>query len=110
RHLHYGRVILDTGDAPIEIATGAHETGFIALAGEAAIETAGQRFLLTPYDALYVPRDSALRIAAGAAGCDLAEISAPVANRYPVQFVSFAAVRRDANLHFIAGEPSCERD
>jgi 5-deoxy-glucuronate isomerase len=110
RHLHYGRIILDAGDAPLEIDTGAHETGFVALGGEAAIETAGQLFDLTRYDALYVPRDSAIRITAAAGGCDLAEISAPVANRYPVQFVPFSAVRRDPNLHFTAGEPSCQRD
>jgi len=110
RHLHYGRVILDAGDPSVQIDTGTHETGFVSLGGEAEAETAGQQFTLTPYDALYVPRDSKVRITAGAAGCDLAEISAPVANRYPIQFVPFAAVRRDPNLHFAAGAPSCERD
>jgi 5-deoxy-glucuronate isomerase len=110
RHLHYGRIILDGGDSPMAFDTGTHETGFVSLAGEAAVETAGQSFTLTPYDALYVPRNSPLCITPGAAGCDLAEISAPVANRYPLRFVPFTAVRRDANLHFAAGAPSCERD
>jgi len=110
RQLHYGRVILDAGDAPIEIATGSHETGFIALAGEARVDIGSARYTMAPYDALYVPRDSQVRIAPGGAGCDLAEISAPVSGRYPVQYVPFAEVRRDPNLHFAAGAPSCERD
>jgi 5-deoxy-glucuronate isomerase len=65
---------------------------------------------MTQYDALYVPRDSRLRVVPGGAGCDLAEISAPVTGQYPVQYVPFAEVRRDPNLHFAAGAPSCERD
>ena len=110
RHLHYGRVILEASDAPLAMETGTHETGFLALAGEAMIELAAAQYRLTPYDALYVPRDTALRILPGAAGSDLAEISAPVSGSYPVQFVPFADVRRDPNLHFAAGASSCERD
>src|ERR1035437_7581358 len=122
RHLHYGRIILDAGDPAVEFATGTHETGLIALGGSATVETAAQRFTLTRYDALYVPRDRAVRVTPAvtpavthavnqnAAGCDLAEISAPVTGQYPVQFVAYAEVRRDPNLHFAAGSPSCERD
>jgi 5-deoxy-glucuronate isomerase len=110
RQLHYGRVILDAGDEPLDIETGTHETGFIALAGEAAVEVGAVRYTMTQYDALYVPRDSRLRVVPGGAGCDLAEISAPVTGQYPVQYVPFAEVRRDPNLHFAAGAPSCERD
>lgn len=110
RHLHYGRVNLDAGDAPLEFGTGTHETAFLALSGEAAIQTGGRSFTLARYDALYVPRDSQVRIAPGSAGCDLAEISAPVTGTYPLQFVGFEEVRRDPNLHFAAGETSCERD
>ena len=104
RHLHYGRIILDAGD----------ETALIALRGSASIEVAAQRFTLAPYDALYVPRDHAVRITPAVThagvGCDLAEISAPVTGQYPLQFVAFADVRRDPNLHFAAGGASCERD
>jgi 5-deoxy-glucuronate isomerase len=110
RHLHYGRVILDKGDAPIEFDTATHETAFLALSGEAIVQVGDVSYNLKTYDALYVPRDSQVRIAAGNAGCDLAEISAPVTGRYPVQHVPFAEVRRDPNLHFAAGAPACERD
>ena len=110
RHLHYGRIILNAGDEPLEFDTDTRETGLIALNGEATVETGGQSFTLTRYDALYVPRDHRVRVAPGSAGCDLAEISAPVTGVYPLQFVAFADVRRDPNLHFAAGGPSCERD
>jgi len=110
RQLHYGRIILDAGDAPLEFSTGAHETGLIALRGRATIEVEAGRYPLAPYDALYVPRDTTVRIRPGDAGCDLAELSAPVEGRYPLQYVPFADVRRDPNLHFAAGASSCERD
>ncbi|MBS1794442.1 MAG: 5-deoxy-glucuronate isomerase [Acidobacteria bacterium] len=110
RHLHYGRVRLAAGDAPFVFETGTHETGFICLNGAAAISAGGENFSLARYDALYVPRDSSVEITPGAAGCDLAEISAAVENRYPLQFVSFEEIRRDPALHFIAGKPPTERD
>jgi 5-deoxy-glucuronate isomerase len=112
RHLHYGRIILSAGDRALEFATGVHETALIALGGSALIEVEAQRFTLTPYDALYVPRDRTVRVIPthNAAGCDLAEISAPVTGQYPLQFVAFADVRQDPNLHFVAGGASCERD
>ncbi len=110
RYLHYGRIILDRGDQPVDFATGTHETGLIALGGSATVAAGGQSFALTRYDALYVPREHAVRVVPGGTGCDLAEISAPVTGQYPLQFVPFADVRRDPNLHFAAGSPNCERD
>jgi 5-deoxy-glucuronate isomerase len=110
RYLHYGRIIQTAADAPLEFETGTHETGLIALNGGATVEAGGQSFTLTRYDALYVPRDHRVRVTPGEAGCDLAEISAPVTGDYPLQFVPFETVRRDPNLHFAAGAPTCERD
>jgi 5-deoxy-glucuronate isomerase len=83
----------------------------VCLIGTAKVTTGGQTFKLSQYDTVYVPRDSSIEVAPeGESGCDLAEISAPVANRYPLQFVSFAAVRSDPTLHLIAGKPPAERD
>ena len=114
RHLHYGRVILDDGGT-IEFSTGERETGLICLRGRAEVRAASQSYPailheLTPYDAIYIPRDSEARVVAGAAGCDLAEISAPVTGSYPLQFVSYANVRQDPALHFTAGAESTTRD
>lgn len=94
-HLHYGRIILSPGDAALSFSTGEHETAFIALGGLATIAAEGGTYDLHHYDALYVPRDCSVEIRPGSGGCDLAEVSAPVARRYPVQFVSFADVQKD---------------
>jgi len=110
QHLHYGRIILDSDDAPITFSTGTHETGLICLRGRARVEAAGRGFDLAPYDAVYIPRDSSVLIASSKEGCDLAEISAPVAGSYPVQFVPFRAVRENTGLHFHTGGPNCRRD
>ncbi len=109
RLLHYGRIILDRGDEPVSFATGDHETGLICLKGAAAVRVEGRDFPFVPYDALYVPRETEVRVTPGAAGCDLAELSAPVAGRYPLQYVSFRDVQADPSLHFRTGGPSAER-
>jgi 5-deoxy-glucuronate isomerase len=110
RHLHYGRIILAAGEPPLTVPTGEHETALICLGGAASIETSGQTRALAKYDGLYVPRDTSFAVTPGPAGCDLAEISAPVSGRYPVQFIPFAAVRQDPGLHFTAGGPAAKRD
>jgi 5-deoxy-glucuronate isomerase len=109
RNLHYGRIILEAGDAPLTFENDALETGLICLNGAATLATRDQIFSLNRYDSLYVPRDSRIEVST-ADGCDIAEISAPVDKQYPLQFVSFADVRKDPSLHFMAGKPPIERD
>lgn len=108
RHLHYGRIILDAGQSS-SFATGEHEVGLVCLKGAATVVADGVEHRLVPYDALYVPRDAQVAVTAGPASCDLAELSAPVAGRHPVQFVSYAAVQADPGLHFKASAPPSER-
>jgi 5-deoxy-glucuronate isomerase len=103
RHLHFGRIVLDASDAPITFSTGERETGFICLNGKAVING----HALGRYDALYLPRDSDVKVSGS---CDIAEISAPVSKKYPVQLVRFADVQKDATLHFHTGGPASERD
>jgi 5-deoxy-glucuronate isomerase len=111
RYLHYGRITLGAGDAPVEFGNNDHETGLICLKGEARVSANDESFELGQYDTVYVPRDSTIRIEARSeAGCDLAEVSAPVAKRYPTQFVSYKDVRQNPKLHLIAGKPPAERD
>jgi 5-deoxy-glucuronate isomerase len=110
RHLHYGRVILAASDAPLSFETGERETGFICLKGAATVAAGGEEHALVPYDALYVPRDSKVRVTPGPSGVDLAEIAAPVEGRHPVQMVRYADVQRDPELHFRTGGPGSERD
>src|SRR2546422_4284276 len=111
RYLHYGRISLEPGDAPISFENDDHETGLICLNGSAKVSTGGETFELSRYDSIYVPRDSIIKVeASGPEGCDLAEISAPVANHYPLKFVAFADIRQNPNLHMTAGKPPAQRD
>jgi 5-deoxy-glucuronate isomerase len=109
RNLFYGRIRIDAGGDPIAFANAGHETGLICLHGSGFIKTHEQTFTVNRYDALYVPRDSQIEVDS-ASGIDLAEISSPVENKYPLQFVNFADVRKDPSLHFVAGKPPTERD
>jgi len=109
QYLHYGRIILDAGQHSA-VDTGTLETGLICLKGEASVSVGGDNFTLRRYDALYVPRDAHFEVTAAAAGCDLAEISAEVATRHPVQFVAYADVQKDSGLHFSAGSDASRRE
>jgi 5-deoxy-glucuronate isomerase len=111
RYLHYGRITLGGGDSPVTFNNDDHETGLICLNGKATIKTDGETFQLDRYDAVYVPRDSEIEVTGDTeAGCDLAEVSAPVDNRYPIKFVAYKEVRQNPRLHLIAGKPPAERD
>ena len=110
RHLHYGRIVLDAGDSPLKFSTADRETGLIVLKGNATVAAGDGSFDVSRYDALYVPRDTAVTVTPGANGCDLAEVAAPVEKKYPLQVVRFADVRKDPALHFTTGGPSSERD
>jgi 5-deoxy-glucuronate isomerase len=109
RHLYYGRIVLDAGDAAVKVDPGAHETGLVCLKGGATVRLGAQSFEMTPYDSLYIPRVTPFSVAPGAAGCDLAELSAPVEKAYPVQFVSFAEIQKDPGLHFTTGGENAKR-
>ena len=113
RYLHYGRIVLDKGDAPLHVETGQLETGLVCLKGSATVKAGGESFTLGKFDSLYVPRDSAVDIAPGGSGddgCDLAEIAAPVGQTYPIQFVKFADVQKDPGLRFNAGKETNQRE
>jgi 5-deoxy-glucuronate isomerase len=109
RNLFYGRIRIGAGEPAVEFENGTHETGLICLNGSATVSTPDGSYNLSRYDALYVPRDSKITVEAPE-GCDLAEVSSPVENRYPLQYVSFSEIRKDPALHFTAGKPPTERD
>lgn len=111
RFLHYGRITLNAGDPALEFSNGDHETGLICLNGNASVSANDEVFQLGQYDAVYVGRDSQIRIeVSNDSGCDFAEVSAPVEKRYPTKFVSYKDVRQNPKLHLIAGKPPAERD
>jgi len=54
------------------------------------------------YDALYIPRDSQITVATETS-VDIAEFSAPVDNKYPLQYVNFAEMAKYPGLKFDTG-------
>jgi 5-deoxy-glucuronate isomerase len=103
RHLHYGRIVLDAGDPAVAVEPETHETGLVCLKGHAVVTVGTDRFPMAPYDAIYIPRQTAFQVVAADGPCDFAELSAHVDNAYPLQFVSFAEVLKDPGLHFKTG-------
>jgi 5-deoxy-glucuronate isomerase len=110
RHLHYGRIVLGGGDAPVNATNQGMETALICLRGEARVACGAAPYTMTPYDALYLPRSTPFTVTPGASGCDIAEIAAPVEGDYPLQFVPFSDVQKDEGLHFTAGNDSSRRE
>jgi 5-deoxy-glucuronate isomerase len=109
KHLAYGRIILRESDPPVHFSTGTRETGFIVLSGAATVSVDGQSFDLVQYDGIYIPRDSSVEVRSGA-HADLAEFSAPVDRRYPLQVVRYAELSKDPTLKFTAGTPGQQRN
>src|SRR6476469_5760904 len=102
RNLYYGRIRLSAEVASVEFSTDRLETGLICLKGSGSVTAAGQTFAMSPYDAIYIPRDSQVAVTTDGE-FDLAEIAAPVDKQYPLQFVAFADIRQNDALHFKAG-------
>src|SRR5260370_30797869 len=87
RHLHYGRIALDAADAPLEFSTGTHETGLIALNGNATIPLGAQPYPLRRHHAIHIPRHPPVDPPPRHARCDPAHGSAPGPRDHPVPYV-----------------------
>jgi len=109
KHLAYGRIILDADTPQVTFSNDDRETGLICLAGAAEVKTGSEKFRLGRYDALYIPRDSQIEVKADPQ-TDLAEFSAEVSRRYPLQYVSYQSISSDKTLHFKPGGPASTRD
>jgi hypothetical protein len=107
RVLHYGRVRLTPHAPPVRVDPGRYETALVCLGGDGVIRVGTERFAVSPYDLVYVPREVHFMVAGGIAGIDVAEISAPVDERYPLQHIPYRAERpRDAGVHGLRLAPS----
>jgi 5-deoxy-glucuronate isomerase len=107
-HLAYSRIILNSANPSESVSTGDRETGLICLSGEAIVSVDGREIPLTQRDAIYIPRDSEVKITT-TTSADLAEFSCDVANRYPLQVVRASEIAKDAGLQFTTGSPGCVR-
>lgn len=109
KHLAYGRIILGSATPSVSFSTGDRETAFICLSGSADVSVGSDKLHLNQYDGVYIPRDSQIEVRA-TGNADLAEFSAEVAQRYPLQFVSYDAVSKDPTLRFVTGSVGNTRD
>ena len=65
---------------------------------------------MSPYDAIYIPRDDAIRGAPGRRRLRSRRDRRAGRAAYPIQFVSFADVQKDPGLHFAAGSDASRRE
>jgi 5-deoxy-glucuronate isomerase len=108
RHLAYGRILLNSSKSTESFSTGNRETGLICLSGQALVVVEQKDIEIGRYDAIYVPRDSSVTITTKAV-VDIAEFSADVDKRYPLQVVRSADLAKDPGLKFSTGGPGCTR-
>jgi 5-deoxy-glucuronate isomerase len=108
RHLSYGRIILRGDTKSAGFYTASRETGLIVLSGAACVESAGQKTDLERYDGIYIPRDSSVHVKTSD-HVDIAEFSAEVDGRYPVQVVRYSTIAQDPALKFPTGGPAQQR-
>jgi len=108
KHLAYGRIILNPEKPSESFSTGDRETGLIVLAGTATVTTDAKEVALGQYDAIYIPRDSSVKIATSS-NVDIAEFSAEVSQHYPFQVVRFSQVENDPGLKFTTGGSGSSR-
>jgi 5-deoxy-glucuronate isomerase len=108
RHLQYGRIRLSGSHSAESFSTENRETGLICLSGEATVTVENEELSLGQYDAVYIPRDSFAGITT-TTNVDLAEFSADVSKRYPLQVVRFSQISSDPGLKFSTGGLGCRR-
>jgi len=108
QHLAYGRIILNPTKSAEVFSTGERETGLIVLSGQATVKVEGKDHALGQYDAIYIPRDSSVNITSSSS-VDIAEFSADVSTRYPLQVVHFSQVSNDPGLKFSTGGSGSSR-
>jgi 5-deoxy-glucuronate isomerase len=108
RHLAYGRTLLDPSKSAESFTTGDRETGLIFLSGQASVTVDGKSVELAKHDAIYIPRDSSVSVTTKT-NVDIAEFSADVDARHPLQIVRAADVAKDPGLQFTTGGPGSSR-
>ena len=108
-HLAYGRIRLDVSLPRVAFATAGRETALMCMKGACSVVVGGAPYELDTYDAIYVPRGSAVEVSTESE-VDLVECSADVEGEYPLQVVRYAQVKEDAALKFRAGGAATTRD
>src|SRR5262245_46597033 len=93
-HLHYGRIILDAEEPRAAFSTEKRETALLCMHGACAITVDGTRHDIGQYDAIYVPRGSAI-VVETTGNVDLVECAAEVSGDYPLQIIRYDETLKD---------------
>jgi 5-deoxy-glucuronate isomerase len=93
----------------VSFETGGRETALLCLRGRCTVHVDGKPHALAQYDAIYVPRNSAIEVTTDAE-VDLVECAAEVDGDYPLQLVPYADVKQNPAQKFTAGGESTSRD
>ena len=109
RHLNYGRVLLDASVPRVSFDTGARETALLCMHGSCSVRVNGESHPINQYDAIYVPRGSAVEVTT-TSSVDLVECAAEVEGDYPLQLVPYEQVKQNPAQKFTAGGESTSRD
>ena len=109
KHLAYGRIILNASERSAGFHTGDRETGLICMSGEAEVLVDGRPIRIGKYDAIYIPRDSSVEVRTETT-VDMAEFSADVTKKYPLQIVRYAELVKDPGLKFQTGGEASTRN
>lgn len=109
KHLAYGRIILSNQMPQVSFSNEDRETGMVCLSGSAELKIGTEQFHLDQYDATYIPRDSQIEVWTQGQ-VDIAEFSAEVEHRYPLQFIPYQSVSKNPALRFVTGGPGNTRD
>ena len=108
-HLHYGRIILGSEEPRAAFATEGRDTALLCMRGACSVTVDGKRHDIGLYDAIYVPRGSAV-VVETTGEVDLVECAAEVSGDYPLQVIRYAELSQDPKLRFRAGGESTTRD
>jgi 5-deoxy-glucuronate isomerase len=109
QHMVYSRILLKDGSKRVTIPASGRETGMIVLSGSATLRANGQTHQLSRLDGAYVPRDCATEIDTSSSA-DIAEFSAEVDAKHPLQIVRYADVKNDSTLYFKTGVAAAQRE
>ena len=70
RRLHYARIVGSATSGPVEFHTAGCEIALVCVKGRAFVVAADELYELAPYDALYIPPGSDVRVDADGEGED----------------------------------------
>lgn len=109
-HLSYGRIVLDETVPNVTIETADQEFNFVVLQGAVSVTANGSEAELEPYDSVYAPRQSRVRLKLTGAGADVVECSAPVSRSSQVELIRFKDLQGRHPLHMQVGEEGYRRE